>query len=63
MTVAPGFQTSRSILLRIRKKDHPGRHAHRVMTGTTLYPVVIAVSLPVCLVTTVGYTLGYTLTL
>lgn len=63
VSVALGFQTSRSILLRIKKKDDSGRYADRVMTGTTLYPIVMAVSLPVCLVTIVGYTLIYALTL
>ena len=63
VTTALAFQMSRSILLRIKKKDDAGRYSDRIMTGTTLYTVVIMVALPICLFVIVGYLIIYTFTL
>lgn len=63
VTIALVFHLSRCILFRMKKKDEAGRYADRIMTGRTLYLVVMAVALPISLVAIVGYMLIYTLTL
>ena len=63
VSIALAFQISRSILLRLKRKDEAGRFTDQVMRGTTLYPVVLMVALPTSFVVIVGYLLVYTLTM
>lgn len=63
VSIALTFQISRSILLRIKRKDEAGRYTAQVMRGITLYPVVMMVALPISLVVIVGYLLVYRLTM